>query len=108
MSIHEWHEAFLLTQIVEVPVYLLAGRELPLPKRVLYAFGASTITHPIIWFGLPWAGGPYLLLFLVAETFAVMGEALWGLGLGVRRPWMAALLANTASVCAGLVIRHVF
>lgn len=108
MNANGWLAAFLLTQVIEVPVYLLAAHALILPKRVVYACGASTFTHPVIWFCLPWAGGPYVPLVIVAEAFAVIVEALWGRLWRVQRPWKASLLANTASVCLGLTIRHAF
>src|SRR5262249_35014609 len=56
----EWIYAFLFTQAVEVPIYVFAlrgGPETPpqraLAKRVLIAFGASALTHPIVWFVIP-------------------------------------------------------
>jgi hypothetical protein len=108
MSTNEWTGAFLLTQMIEVPVYLLASRALPKPRRAFYAFGASAITHPIIWFCLPWSSGPYVPLLIIAETFAVVVEALWSRWWNVRRAWSFSLLANASSACLGFAIRHGF
>ena len=78
MSVDNWSTAFLLTQGIEVPVYVWAARSLPGMRRVIYAVGASGITHPVIWFCLPWETAPYVPLLLAAEGFAVGVEALWG------------------------------
>ena len=78
MSVDNWSTAFLLTQAIEVPVYVWAARSLPGMKRVINAVGASGITHPVIWFCLPWETAPYVPLLLAAEGFAVGVEALWG------------------------------
>ena len=107
MSVNDWSTAFLLTQGVEAPLYLWAARSLPGMRRTVYALGASTITHPVIWCCLPWETAPYVPLVLVAEGFAVGVEALWGRMWGVPRPWTASLIANMASLGAGSLIRSV-
>ncbi len=107
MTLNEWSGAFLVTQLVEVPIYLCLATMLRLPKRFIYGAGASTITHPIIWFCLPWASGPYVMLILIAEAFAVIVEALWGRWWGVRSPWRVSFLANASSFSAGLVLRWI-
>ena len=105
MSVDNWSTAFLLTQGIEVPVYVWAAHSLPGLRRALYAVGASGITHPVIWFCLPWETAPYVPLLLAAEGFAVGVEALWGRLWRVPRPWIASLVANTASLGAGSLIR---
>lgn len=107
MSLNNWSGAFLLTQLIELPIYLAFARSLPLPKRCVYAFGASTITHPLIWFCLPWTGVSYWTLVFIAEAFAVVVEALWGRGWRVQRAWTASLVANALSAGAGLLVRDV-
>ena len=105
MSVNDWPGAFLLTQLIEVPVYLRAARSLPVLKRTAYTFGASTITHPIIWFCLPWESSPYMVLLIVAECFAIGAEGLWGCCWRVPRPWLTSLAANATSLAAGMIIR---
>lgn len=99
-----WLAAFAVTQLVEVPIYLRAQR------RFGVAFGASAITHPIVWFVVPafWRGGGYLGMVLVAEAFAVITEAVWLRRFGVRHAFWWSLLANASSVAIGLSIRALF
>lgn len=104
----QWLAAFVVTQAAEVPIYTLAQEERPMWQRLLVAFGASAITHPIVWFVLyepllPIVGyTPYLL---IAETFAWGVEALWLRGWGVDRPALWSLTANAASVALGSLLR---
>ena len=105
MSLNDWSTAFLLTQGIEVPMYLWTARSLPGTRCMLYAVGASTITHPVIWFCLPWETAPYVPLLLAAEGFVVVVEALWGRLWKVPRAWSASLFANAASLGIGSLIR---
>ena len=111
-----WLSAFLFTQAVEVPIYLrpLSGRSWS--ARVCLAFGASALTHPIVWFTFPelflgatplMSRGPssYWAMVVAAEGFAIVAEALYLRSLGARRSLAWALLANLASVCLGLLSR---
>ena len=106
-----------------------AGAPLPLSRntlfsRVIIAFGASLLTHPIVWFLLPSAtlalhrtavraGAPpldelgrTLLYGVVAEGFAVIAEAFYLAVFRARRPLLWSLAANAASVLIGtLVVR---
>ncbi|MCA9527458.1 MAG: hypothetical protein KC549_14305 [Myxococcales bacterium] len=99
-----WLAAFLLTQAVEVPVYAraLRGRR----HRLLWAFGASALTHPLIFLALPrvWTGS-YAGYVSIAEAVAVGGEAIYLAALRVPRSVAWSLAANAASVAAGLLTR---
>lgn len=108
MNPDSWHAAFLLTQAIEIPIYLWAARSLPGRRRAMVAVGASAITHPIIWFCLPWETAPYLVLLVVAECFAVTVEAQWGRLWQVPRPWSVSLVANAASLGIGSLVRWAF
>jgi hypothetical protein len=105
MNFNGWLAAYLLTQSIEAPIYLVAARTRPLLQRVGYAFGASTITQPLIWFCLPWQDWPYIPLLIAAESFAIGVEGAWGVLWRVPGPWRASLLANVASVSLGSAIR---
>ncbi|MFO1485274.1 MAG: hypothetical protein U1F71_18075 [Verrucomicrobiaceae bacterium] len=105
MSVNDWLTAFLLTQVIEAPLYWIAAHTLSAPKRATYAFGASTLTHPVIWFCLPWQTSPYVPLLIVAETFVITVEGLWGRLWNVPRYWKASMVANVASLCVGSMIR---
>lgn len=100
-----WPVAFLLTQVVEGPIYLRAGRGLPAGRRWALALGASAITHPVVWFVFPWESAPWWMCFAAAETFAVVAEGALAKLVGLRRPWLWSLAANSASVAVGLAIQ---
>lgn len=112
-----WLTAFLLTQTVEMGVYAQATRRSrPLRERLAIAFGASAITHPLVWFVIVdatrllvhtgsaqkdwWVG------VAIAESFAFSVEALWlmlfGVRLGPALGW--SLFANGASFTIGLFL----
>jgi hypothetical protein len=102
-----WLRAFLLTQLVEVPIYRYA-----LPTRFVHAFAASTITHPIVWFVFPWISDrwelPWTGVAVAAEIFAWAVEAAyfaWLVGIPRRRAAVVSLVANGASVAVGLALR---
>ena len=100
-----WLSAFLVTQCVEVPIY---GRALgPRRHRWLIAFGASALTHPIVFFAFPalWPAHHPWSMLAAAEAFAVIGEAVWLSAWRVPRSIAWALLANAASVVVGLSLR---
>lgn len=105
-----WVLAFAFTQIVEVPIYLRAI-DRRLVSALLVAFGASAITHPVVWFVFPWAFDRWLptlgywSMVTAAEIFALVVEAIWLAGVGVRRALVWSLLANGASLGLGLLSR---
>ncbi len=100
-----WLIAFLFTQMVEVPVYS-RGLGVGLPA----AFGASAITHPILWFLIfPYLPLPYLWLIVLGEAFAFLVEAAYFAYLfRRRRALLWSGLANAASFATGMLSRHLF
>jgi hypothetical protein len=99
-----WLAAFTLTQLIEVPIYAraLRGRRM----RWVAAFGASALTHPVVWWVFPrlWPAG-YWSMVLAAEAFAVLVEALYlRLFTGLPRALAWSLAANGASCGAGFVV----
>jgi hypothetical protein len=102
---HAWAIAFLFTQMVEVPIYAVGLRVGLLP-----AFGASAITHPVLWFAIfPHLHLSYFWLIVVGESFAFLVEAAYFAWLFHRRRallWSA--LANAASFSAGMLSRRMF
>jgi hypothetical protein len=118
-AIVAWAGAFFFTQAVEVPVWAYALRtdrklalgeeRWPLWLCVAVAFGASAITHPVVWFVFPQlAPGSYWVMIAQAETFAVLVEAAYAWGLGLRSPLVWSVLANCASAGLGLLCRATF
>ena len=100
-----WAIAFLFTQMVEVPIYAVGLRVGLLP-----AFGASAITHPVLWFVIfPYLHLSYFWLIVIGEGFAFLAEAAYFAFLFRRRRallWSA--LANTASFSTGMLSRWLF
>ena len=121
-----WALAFVITQLVETPLYTwalgrlgtrprwLAGAApgaLPWPARAALGFLASLLTHPVVWFVWPRLISPvdhYPQFVLAAECFAVLTEAalLW-LG-GLRWALPVSLAVNLLSVGVGLLSRALF
>lgn len=101
-----WLRAFVFTQLVEVPIYMRLARTTP-----AVAFGASAITHPILWFVIfPLMPGGFAVKLAVGELFAWLGEAAY-LRYVVRvEPSLAralawSLIANAASAGLGELCR---
>lgn len=100
-----WLQAFLLTQLVEVPIYLLALRTRPAWQRPLAAFGASALTHPLVWLATASAPAAWFWTVVAAsELAAVAVEALYLRALGAPRPLLWSLSANAASFGTGLLL----
>lgn len=102
-----WAAAFAVTQAVEMPVYVFGALRSNASRlqRWGLAFGASALTHPIVWFVLPPLFGNWLVYVIVAETFAVLAEGMFLFLVGGRRPWLFAVAANAASVVTGEAAR---
>ncbi|GAB5541451.1 MAG: hypothetical protein RLO52_18715 [Sandaracinaceae bacterium] len=113
--ITSWIRAFLLTQMIEIPIHAQApGLALPWRRRLAVAFAASAMTHPMVWFVIPGLvfelrpTGDYAtnwwIHVAISEVFAVVAEGLWLSAFGVRLPKALAwsLFANLVSFSAGL------
>jgi hypothetical protein len=101
-----WLRAFIFTQLIEVPIYVRGAGCAPIA-----AFGASALTHPIIWFGLfsPRWRAPYSTRLIAAELFAWLVEAAYlRFALGRRRALLWSLVANAASLGLGMLSRRLF
>ena len=101
-----WLQAFLFTQIVEVPIYMRTMR-----CSVWAAFGASAITHPIVWFGFFHRAvpGSYTTKIVAAELFAWLAEAAYfRFAFKRRRALLWALCANAAILGFGMLSRRLF
>lgn len=94
-----WLRAFLFTQVVEVPIYRFGLR-----ASLLRAFGASAITHPIVWIvHLHWSAS-WPVRTAAVEVFAVVVEAIWfGVSVGAKRGLVWSLIANGVSFTLGML-----
>jgi hypothetical protein len=104
--VRAWLTAFLFTQLVEIPIYWRSLR-----CSLLAAFGASAITHPIVWFVFfhPALPGDYITRVIAAELFAWLAEAAYFRFVFHKRwalVWSA--VANASSFGLGLLSRALF
>ena len=112
--ISAWLAAFVFTQIVEVPIYLVALARVPRPasrlRDIFVAFGASTLTHPLLWLLFPKNLSPhaYYATTAIAEVIVVLVEAAWLRLFGVRRAIVWSIVANGASFGLGTISRALF
>lgn len=103
-----WLSAFLLTQAVEIPIWIAAAWRLGRKRSSLIAFGTSALTHPLLWFAIPWDRWPYGPTLIGSELAVVIVETLFARALGLKRAWLWALIANSASLAVGLLARWAF
>lgn len=100
----QWLTAFLLTELIETPIYCAALRGYRSPTRFLGAFGASLITHPVVWWAIVTFGQEnYWLLVAISEVGAVVTETAYLRLFGVSRALAWSLLANGTSYGFGFV-----
>lgn len=100
-----WFTAFLITQIFEMPIYASALGGRAWWKRLLIAYGASALTHPLVWTAaMSFPSLNWWLVVAFAETFAVLVEAAYLHVHGLERAVLWALIANGTSFGLGLVI----
>ena len=113
MQLRAWLAAFIFTQLIEIPIYFRG-----LSCSLWAAFGASAITHPIVWFGFfsPYwrnfysSGTAFYYSHLVmAELFAWLAEAAYFRFLFKKqRALLWAAIANAASLGLGFLSRYLF
>lgn len=106
-----WLKAFALTVALELAVAmpLLAEQESSRGRRAGLILFAQIASHPAVWFIFPQLEWPWGRVVVAAEGWAVLSEtAFYGLvfrGLGVRRAFGVAALANGVSYGVGLLVR---
>lgn len=119
-----WLGAFVLTQLVEAPLYVWCLRRWstsPTSERVVLALLPSALTHPLLWLAFPTLREhlSYVAAIGVAETLVVVVEALAiarfldAVPTGRRAPRVAlafgaAAVANALSVAVGFASRALF
>ena len=102
-----WLSAFVVTQLIECPIYARALRHHRHPWAL--AFSVSALTHPFIFVVLPRIMDVnYWEMVLYAEAFAVAAEAFYLSYLSVQMSVLWALVANGLSCVVGLSLRALF
>lgn len=107
--VRAWLLAFSLTLgselLVAVPLLAAGG---PRSRRIAAVCLAQLATHPSVWFIWPLLGLPRPLFLLLAESFAVLVEALFYRLSFPTLSWSRCLgssaLANGSSVLVGLCL----
>jgi hypothetical protein len=102
--VRAWLFAFLLTQAIEAPLLWRATPGRGSGRRLLVALGASTLTHPPLWFLLSAIPLPYWPRTLLGEAAVVLVEAAWLRAWRVRDPLLWSLLANALSAGVGFLL----
>lgn len=99
-----WLKAFAFTQIVEIPIYRYGLR-----CSLLRAFGASAITHPIVWLVATSWHAPWWARAASVESFALLVEAgYFAVSFGWKRGFAWSAIANATSFALGLVAYTIF
>jgi hypothetical protein len=104
-----WLWAFVFTELIETPIYARSMPSRPWAQRLAIGFGASAITHPLVWLGMLYViPGGYLTRLVSAELFAFAVEALWLWRWGVPNAWLWSLVANGTSLGIGTLTRAIW
>jgi hypothetical protein len=104
-----WAVAFLFTEAVEAPIYTVALRDFNLVPRLILAFGASLLTHPLVWlFVGAYGDHGYWKAVAAAEIFAVLVEAGYLRALAASNVLGWASFANASSFALGLLCRMIW
>jgi len=108
--VSDWLRAFAVTLLAEIPVAtpLLAGVEKRIARRIAIVIVANLATHPLVWFLFPGLAAGRGLRLALSEAWAFAAELaiymlIWP-ALRLRRAALVSLLANGASVAAGLAL----
>lgn len=99
-----WIVAFVLTLLVEVPLWVLMIDRGALVWRLCFAVAVNTLTHPLLWAvasGQGW-GVIVLLECMVAAVEGALMAGVWRLGW--LRSVLTALIVNASSVLVGLML----
>lgn len=90
----------ILEWIVYLPLLALVRPKWSLIDRALFITTLNALTHPIVFFFIMNLKLPYLANILVAETFAIVAEALlicFFLRVSFSKTFVASLFANLIS-----------
>lgn len=108
--LQRWLLAFVFTQVVEVPVYRRT-----LGVSAFQAFGASLLTHPMVWFVLcsPLWNVSWGVRVAIAEFFAWLMEAAYFQWIvrahgGLTKMVSFTFVGNALSCGLGLLCHHFF
>jgi len=105
-----WLRSFLLTILLELPVFALITRKVvPFRKSAAAGAAGTCITHPLLWFVWPLVVfDNYTVYLLTGEALVVVIESFTYHALARpvsrRRAFSASLCANALSASLGLCV----
>ena len=111
-----WLAAFVLTLLIEIPVFALVARLLgrkdagraPLWRLLLAGAAGTCVTHPLLWFVWPRLFGDYSAYIVSGELLVAAIEAgtFYLIARPIRLPTAiaASFLANGLSFFVGLIL----
>jgi hypothetical protein len=104
-----WGAAFLLTLLIELPIYGWLGHRCGTGPRAVAGGGLGTLmTHPLLWFAWPLVVADYLLRTISGELLVCLLEGVVlravAPGMGWRRAMAVSFLANAASYGTGVAL----
>ncbi len=108
-----WPASFLLTLVVELPLYVAVSRKrVPVWTGCLAGAVCSATTHPLLWFVWPLVVKRYVLFVVTGEllVLAIEGAVFYAL----TRPtswtlsYLAGFVANAASLGVSLILIYWF
>jgi hypothetical protein len=106
-------EAMLLSIAIEAPIVLALGRassrDEPTVRLLMVAIGATLVTHPFAWYGVPALGpalGAWPAFGVVELAVAVVESVFYAqiAGLGWRWGLAAGFVSNSVSAGYGVLI----
>lgn len=98
--LYTFFQSNLLEWCIYLPFLAVARPQWRWFDRAMFVTALNAITHPIVFFFIMNLKLPYLANILMAETFAVVAEALlicWFLKTGTLRSLWISLVANLIS-----------
>ena len=95
-----WLNAFLLTLLIEIPIYFSCIRG-KVWERLLLSYAPTGLTHPPLWFLFPWGQYDYLFLYVSSELLVLLVEGSYLKLMKVDKPFK---LAFTANIFSALVV----
>ena len=105
-----WFKSYLLTLILEVPIFMLFGwRKVPLWRAALAGVVGSTLTHPVLWYLWPLVSRDYAVYIISGELFVATVESItfFAIARPTRFSWAvsASFIANASSYGIGVLLR---
>ena len=113
-QIEMWLSAFVITSVIEMPVYLWALRytDHSQTNKILISLTPSIVTHPLIWWGIPPLINQISIsevsYYILVEVIAVLGEYFFLKKLKCNSALSTSLIANGCSATLGSYLFDIY